>query len=121
MEANVVVRYEPFKEVVILECTRFPTPNDLARFANIAAGGKPTGLYWAQGVAFVYYPLLTTTEIAAKSLIEDKKVYWAFVSYTLMPEYRPIIETKEKIIVPVLDMSPSTLFRKVAQWLKEQP
>jgi len=36
-----------------------------------------------------------------------------------MPQYRPIIETKEKIIVPVIDMSPSLLFQKVAEWLKE--
>lgn len=115
------VRYDPFKEISIMECTQFPTPDDLARFANIAAGGKTTGIYWANGVAFIYYPLPTTTEVAAKSVIEDKRVYWAFVSYALMPEYRPLIETKEKIIVPVINMSTSRLFQKVAQWLKKQP
>jgi len=30
------------------------------------------------------------------------------------------IETKEKIIVPVIDMTSNPLFRKVASWLKEQ-
>jgi len=120
MEGETVVRYEPFKEIVIMECTKFSTPDDLARFANVAAGGKPTGIYWAGGVAFVYYPLPTTTEIAAKDLIEEKRVYWAFLSYALMPDYRPIIETKERIMVPVIDMSPSSLFQKVARWLKEQ-
>lgn len=114
------VRSEPFREIVVMEHTRFPTPDDLARFANIAAGGKTTGIYWAGGVAFIYYPLPTTTEVAAKAVIEEKKVYWAFVSYTLMPEYRPLIETKEKIIVPVIDMSTSSLFQRVAKWLKEQ-
>jgi len=115
-----VVRSEPFKEIVIMEYNRFPTPDDLARFANIAAGGKTSGLYWANGVAFIYYPLPTTTDIAVKAVIEEKRVYWAFASYALMPEYRPLIETKEKIIVPVIDMSTSPLFQKVAQWLKEQ-
>ena len=117
---GVVVRYEPFKEVVVMECTRFSTPDDLARFANVAAGGKPTGIYWAGGVAFVYYPLPTSTEVSARAVVEDRRVYWAFVSYALMPEYRRIIETKERIMVPVVDMSPSPLFQKVAQWLKEQ-
>ena len=117
---DLAIKSEPFKEIVILEHTLFPTIDHLARFANIAAGGKTTGVYWASGVAFVYYPLPTTTEIAAKALIEEKKVYWAFVSYALMPEYRPLIETKERIIVPVIDMSTSPLFEKVAQWLKEQ-
>lgn len=116
-----VIKGEPFKEVIIMEQTRFKTVDDLARFANIAVGGKTTGLYWANGVIFIYYPLPTSTEIAAKALIEERKVYWAFVSYTNMPIYKPIIETKERIMVPVIDMSTSKLFNKVAQWLKEQP
>lgn len=117
---DITVRYEPFKEVAIMECTRFATPDDLARFANIAAGGKTTGIYWADGVVFVYYPLPTSTEAAAKSVIEDKRVYWAFASYAEMPEYRPLIETKEKIIVPVINMSTSPLFQAVAKWLKQR-
>jgi hypothetical protein len=115
------IKSESFKEIIIMEQTRFKTVDDLARFTNIAVGGKTAGVYWANGVVFIYYPLPTSTEIAAKALIEEKKVYWAFVSYALMPKYMPIIETKERIMVPVIDMSTSNLFRKVAQWLKEQP
>lgn len=115
------IRSESFKEVVIMEQTRFNTVDDLARFANVAVGGKTTGLYWTSGVLFIYYPLPTSTEIAAKALIEEKKVYWAFISYSMMPQYKPIIETKERIMVPVIDMSTSNLFTKVAKWLKEQP
>jgi hypothetical protein len=119
-KSETAIRYEPFKEVAIMECNRFSTPDDLARFASVATGGKPTGIYWAGGVAFVYYPIPVNTEAAAKSLIEEKKVYWAFVSYALMPEYQPKIETKERIIVPVIDMSTSPLFQKVTRWLKGQ-
>lgn len=113
------VRYEPFKEIVVMECTRFPTPDDLARFVNIAAGGKPSGIYWANGVAFIYFPMPTSTETAAKSVIEEKRVYWAFLSYAPMPGYQSKIGTKEGVIVPVVDMSTSPLFQRVAQWLKE--
>ncbi len=112
-------RYEPFKEVIVMECTRFNTPDDLARFASVAAGGKPTGIYWAKGVAFIYFPLPATTDVAVRSVMEERKLYWAFVSYALMPKYSPLIETKEKIIVPVIDMSTSPLFSKAAEWLKE--
>lgn len=114
------IRYEPFKEIVIMEYMKFNTPDDLARFLNIASGGKPTGVYWTSGVAFFYYPMSTSTETATKALVEEKKVYWAFVGYALMPEYRPIIETKEKIMIPVVNMSPSPLFQKAAKWLKER-
>ena len=115
------IKGESFKEIVILEHTRFKAVDDLARFASIAVGGKTTGVYWANGVVFIYYPLPTSTEVAARALIEEKKVYWAFVSYTLMPKYQSIIETKERIMVPVIDMSTSKLFNKVAEWLKRQP
>ena len=116
-----IIKGEAFKEIVILEHTRFNGIDDLARFASIAVGGKTTGVYWANGIVFIYYPLPTSTEVAAKALIEERKVYWAFVSYALMPKYQSIIETKERIMVPVIDMSTSNLFQKVADWLKKQP
>jgi len=118
---EITFTYEPFREVAVMEYMRFKTLDELARFLNVAAGGKPTGVYWTNGVAFFYYPLASTTETATKALIEEKKVYWAFVGYASMPEYRAIIETKEKIMVPVIDVSASPLFQKAAQWLKERP
>ncbi|MGB9854183.1 MAG: hypothetical protein ACPLRY_05185 [Candidatus Bathyarchaeales archaeon] len=119
-EGAVDIKFEPFKEIVIMERNFFSTPDDIARFASIIAGGKAAGLYWAEGVVFLYFPLPATTETAAKALVEEKRVYWTFVGYSLMPKYQPLIETKEKIMVPVIDMSSNPMFRKVANWLKEQ-
>lgn len=119
-EGVVDVKFEPFREIVIMERNFFTSPDDIARFASIIAGGKAAGLYWAEGVVFLYFPLPATTETAAKALVESKRVYWTFVGYALMPKYQPLIETKEKIMVPVIDMSSNPMFRKVTSWLKEQ-
>jgi hypothetical protein len=119
-ESEVNVKYEPFREIVVMELNFFPTPDDIARFTSVIAGGKLAGVYWANGVVFLYFPLPASTEIAAKALIENRRVYWTFVGYSLMPKYEPTIETKEKIIVPVVDMSSNSMFRKIADWLKEQ-
>lgn len=119
-ESQVSVKYEPFQEIVIMEKDFFPTADDMARFASIIAGGKTAGLYWAEGVVFLYFPLPASTETTAKALVQDKRVYWTFVGYSLMPKYQPVIETKEKIIVPVIDMSSNALLKKVASWLKDQ-
>lgn len=119
-ESDVAVRLDAFKEIVIMERDFFQTPDDIARFASIIAGGKTAGLYWAEGVVFLYFPLPASTEVVAKELIENKRVYWTFVGYALMPKYQLIIETREKMIVPVVDMSSNPLLRKVASWLKEQ-
>ncbi len=119
-ESEVTVKYEPFQEIVIMERDFFPTSDEIARFASIIAGGKTAGLYWAEGVVFLYFPVPASTETVAKALVEHRRVYWAFVGYSLMPKYQPIIETREKMIVPVIDMSSNSTIRRVAIWLKEQ-
>ena len=119
-KSEVEVRYVPFKEIAVMQRNVFASPDDMARFASIISGGKTAGLYWAEGVVFLYFPLPASTETAAKALIENRRVYWTFVGYALMPKYQPIIETKEKIMVPVIDMSANPMFRKVAKWLKRQ-
>lgn len=121
MDGNeVAVKFEPFEEIVVMERQFFSTSDEIARFASIIAGGKTVGLYWAEGVVFLYFPIPASTETVAKALVEHKRVYWSFVGYALMPKYQSIIETREKMIVPVVDMSTNPLIRKVAAWLKEQ-
>ena len=117
---DITVKYAPFKEIIVMERTQFSTPEEIARFTSVIAGGKLAGLYWCEGVVFLYFPLPASTTAVAKALIETGKVYWTFVGYSLMPKYAPTIETKEKIIVPVIDISSDQILRKVAQWLKEQ-
>jgi hypothetical protein len=117
---EVAVKYEPFKEIIIMEKTQFQTPDDIARFTSVIAGGKLAGLYWVEGVVFLYFPLPASTTAVANMLIESGRVYWTFVGYALMPKYSPTIETKEKIIVPVIDISADPVLAKVATWLKEQ-
>ena len=119
-KSEVEVKYVPFKEIAVMQRNVFASPDNMARFASIISGGKTAGLYWAEGVVFLYFPLPASTETAAKALIENRRVYWTFVGYALMPQYQPIIETKEKIMVPVIDMSANPMFRKVAKWLKRQ-
>ncbi len=121
-EANtsVNIKFEPFKEIVIMELTKFASVEEIARFTSVIAGGKLAGLYWVDGVVFLYFPLPASSMAVAKALIEAGKVYWTFLGYALMPKYELTIETKEKMIVPVIDLSADPILRKVAQWLKEQ-
>jgi len=119
-EDEVSVAYQPIKEIAILQRNRFNSPDELARFASIISGRKPSGLYWVEGVIFLYFLLPLSTETAAKALVEEGKVYWTMVGYAFMEKYQPVIETKEKIIVPVVDMSSNSNLRKVAEWLKQQ-
>jgi hypothetical protein len=118
--ADVVVIYEPFKEVVVMEKDYFATVEEIARFTSIIAGGKAACLYWVDGVVFLYFPLPASTETTAKMLVEKGRVYWTYLGYSFMPKYQPVIETRERMIIPVVDMTSNVLIKKVAAWLKEQ-
>jgi hypothetical protein len=115
---DLTVSYEPFKQIVIMEKTRFGSVEEIARFTSVIAGGKLAGLYWVDGVVFLYFPLTASTTAVAKELLIDRKVYWTFVGYAMMPRYIPVIETKEKMIVPVVDISADPILKTVANWLK---
>ncbi|MFB3888464.1 MAG: hypothetical protein ACE14S_03170 [Candidatus Bathyarchaeia archaeon] len=117
---SVAVTYQPFQEIVIMEKTRFNTAEEIARFTSVIAGGKLAGLYWVDGVVFLYFPLTASTTAVAKELLEKHRVYWTFVGYAPMPKYQQTIETKEKMIVPVVDISSDPILQTVARWLKEQ-
>jgi len=117
---EVTIKYEPFKEIVVMEKTRFGTVDEIARFTSVIAGGKLAGLYWVDGVVFLYFPLPVSNGAVARALLENNRVYWTFVGYALMPKYEPTIETKEKMIVPVVDISADSVLKSVALWLKEQ-
>jgi len=118
---SVAVSYEPFKEIVIMEKTRFGSPEEIARFTSVIAGGKLAGLYWVDGIVFLYFPLSATNTTVAKELLEKRKVYWTYLGYAMMPKYLPVIETKEKMIVPVVDISADPILKSVAEWIKQQP
>jgi hypothetical protein len=117
---DVTIKYEPLKEIVIMEKTRFSTPEEIARFTSVIAGGKLAGLYWVDGVVFLYFPLPASNQAIAKALLDSGRVYWTFVGYAFMPKYEPTIETKEKMIIPVVDISADSVLKSVALWLKEQ-
>ena len=114
------VTYTPYKQIIIFEKTFFSTSEDLARFVTLATVGRAPVIQWVNGVAFIHVPLPVSITNVARELLENGKQYWLFVGYTLMPTYTKIIETKEKLIVPVIDMSSNEILNQVTNWLKKQ-
>ena len=66
---QVSISYSPFKEIIVMEKTFFNTPEDIARFTSVIAGGKLAGLYWVEGVVFLYFPLPASTTAVARELL----------------------------------------------------
>jgi len=119
-EESIKITYEPFKEIVIKEYTHFENIEDLIYiFAQLRAAGAPVALNWTNGIVFVYTAMPPDTEQLSEEFLKGK-VYWANVSFAVLPQYKPVLETKEKMQVPVINASSNTILRRVAEWLKQQ-
>src|SRR3989337_117906 len=109
----------PPKQLVILECTRYPSLDALAKVvAVVISAGESIILKWADGVAFMYTFLQPTTDELISELLKGR-VYWSEVYYAEMPEYKQSVRVGS-LDIPVLDMSPNPLLKEAAQWLKKQ-
>jgi len=107
------------KQLIVLECTRYPTLEALSRVvAIIISAGEPIILKWAEGVVFSYSPVAPSTDFLMNEYVNGK-VYWSDVVYALMPEYKQTIRVGT-LDIPVIDVSPNSLLSEVAKWMKKQ-
>jgi hypothetical protein len=107
------------KELVILECTHYPSLEALSRIvAVIVSGGESVILKWAEGVVFSYSPITPQTELLVDEYVKGR-MFWSDVVYTLMPEYKQSIRIGA-FDIPVIDVSPNPLLSEAARWMKKQ-
>lgn len=113
----VTIVCRPPKEVVFLECTKYPSVEALSTtIATIIRTGEPMVLRWAEGVVFSYSLLPPTTDSVMKEFL-DGRIYWEDILYALMPEYKPIIRLGT-LDIPVIDVTPNPTQRDAAKWMK---
>lgn len=116
----VKITHDPIKEIVIKEYVRFEKVEELIYiFAQLRASGAPVSLNWANGLVFVYSPLTPENDLVLKAFLEGK-IYWTNVSFAEMPNYKPLVETKERVQVPIINASSSSIIVQVMEWLKQQ-
>jgi len=107
------------KELVILECTRYPSLEALSRVvAVIISAGESVILKWAEGVVFSYSAVSPSTEFLADEYVKGR-IFWSDVVYALMPEYKQSIRVGT-LDIPVIDVSPNPLLSEAAEWMKKQ-
>lgn len=112
----VEVIYRPIRRIVIMECIKYSTVEELLQNLMLAPG-QPIILYWAEGVLFIPVPAPITSEFFSRELA-DGNVYWLSVSFTEMNEYSPKISAEKCPEANVINVSKSPSLSIVARWLK---
>ena len=114
------VIYQPRKQVIIHEYSRYDTVEDLIRgaFSGVPPGATAGPLRWVDGIVLMYntYPM---TDAIVKELIEGR-VHWDHVSFAPMEEYKPTVHVEDlQITVRIINVSINPTFRAIAKFIKE--
>jgi len=115
---RIKIIYQPPKEIVILDYFQFSKNNLSQMFARVIHSGLPVVAYWAEGVLFVYFPLIPDTDDLMNNYLKGR-IYWSSVHFTLMPKYSPSIKVSG-LEIPVVDVSEHPVMKETAKWLREQ-
>jgi len=106
------------EKLIILECTRYPSLDDLANTITVLIRtGNMTVLKWAEGVAFTYTDIPPSTESLTEDFLQGR-MYWSDVIFAAMPEYKPVIRVGT-MDIPVIDVTPNSFLSQVAKWLRQ--
>ncbi len=116
----VKITYEPFEEVIIKEYVRYEKLEELLYpLEQLRVTGSPISLNWANGVVFIASLLEPETDQLTEEFLKGR-IYFSNVSFAIMPEYKPVLESKAKIQIPIVNASSNPILRQVAEWLKQQ-
>jgi len=117
-ENKIKIIYKPAKEIVILDYFQFSIEKLDQMFARLIQSGIPILAQWAEGVIFLYFPLVPDTNDLMEHYLRGR-IYWSSVSFALMPKYATSIKLSG-FEVPVIDVSEHPVLKETAKWLKEQ-
>lgn len=115
----VEIIYKPLKEIIIIDYSQYPSPNDLAEdMAMVMKMGQAIALLWTEGVVFLPAMASTDTEKMAEEFLNGRS-YWHSVTFALMSNYAENLKVRG-VEVPVVNVSHNTVMREVARWLKSK-
>ncbi len=116
-ESKVKIIYQPPKEIVILDYFQFSKERLNQMFARIVHSGLPVMAQWAEGVLFIYFPLVPDTNDLMENYL-DGRIFWSSVNFALMPNYAPSIKVSG-LEIAVIDVSEHPILRESAKWLRQ--
>ena len=115
---KIKVIYRPAKEIVLLDYFQFSRDALDQMFARLIHSGMPIMAHWAEGLIFIYFPLVPETDELMENYLRGR-IFWSSVNFALMPKYSPSIRVGG-LEIPVLDVSNHPVLAEVARWLKKR-
>lgn len=95
------------KEVVVLDDYFYKNLEDFFKYiVSSTMPGSPMVVFWSEGVVLTFMPIEPVTDLLVKEMVENRRTYWSFLRYALMPKYREYYEYESSRITIVYEGSP---------------
>jgi len=109
--------YQPWKKVIVHAVVKFPLEHFLsAHSLGIEQGQVGIPLLWADGIVFDKNVFRDTDDIIKEKL--EGRVHWSSLNYVVMHKYQPEFKVEGNIRIPVMNVSDNPVFKKMAEWIK---
>ena len=103
----VKITHKSINEYIVYKCTKFNSPDDLARNTIIDSGPmSPPYLKWINGIVYrVHSPGISLmTDLFTKDFMDGK--LWIEVEFATMKEFKTSIKSIEaNVVIPVINCS----------------
>ena len=110
--------YQPWEKVIVHEVIKWPIEQFLqTRSIGVTEGGIARPLTWADGFVFDRHVMPPTPEAIKETL--EGRVHWLSLTYAVLEEYQEGFELPRQIKMQVVDQSYTSIYREMAQWLRE--
>jgi hypothetical protein len=115
---EIKVVYEPRKQVIIHEYSKYGNPEEFIRqvFAGVPASAILI-VHWVDGVVLSFTPF-SQTDTVVKELINGT-LHWDHVSFAPMPKFMSKI-IADGTTCNVADVSTNAVFKAIAEFLKKE-
>ena len=114
-EDDIEIEYRPIRKLVILDLEKLDKDELFERASAIRMGGQPLFLSWAEGIVFIAVPANPDITEVDENIVKGI-VYFAGVTYSLLPKYQPLVQVGADKI-PIIDQSKSSIFKSIVKWI----
>jgi len=107
--------YEPYKTVKVRDVVKM----SLDDLVNLVSTLESSNAYWADGALFVSFVMTESEELAKKEI--QGETYLDRIMFTKYEKYTKTVKSSENIVINILNVQTSGIYRDLVSWLKQQP
>ena len=110
--------YRPWNKIIIHELVEYPLDFFIMQASEkVSKGGVGRPILWSNGLVLTSFIMQPTEDVVKDQL--KGILHWVTLSYGHMEQYQSDFRTKDRVRVPVVDVSNHRIFGPLSSWLKK--